>query len=330
MKKIIAALISLTLFYSSTVCVFAIENQECPYYEEIADVIELKKGPVLYLNEKRNDTYWEFSDNEEAFKTINSLEHDLISILSTNYNLDNLEKSNWLDYKNALENEISLNHISESFHTQRLLTFFNVCDNCDLNNEIRQIVKTDNYSMDELAVLMPYTSPYYKEYERKATINTCTTMNVTNAINYADKWASSYNYSYACFINGDCTNFASQIARAGGISNRSNWYYNSTQSYSTSWVRADTFVKTWKVAYSTTSFKTFSNKVSKGKFIAYDSEADGKWNHVAFVTAIGSQKSNYRDFKIAQHTKNYHAWVSSDTNGWENVSGLKAIINTPN
>jgi len=79
-----------------------------------------------------------------------------------------------------------------------------------------------------------------------------------------------------------------------------------------------------------TSFKTFSNKVSKGKFIAYDSEADGKWNHVAFVTAIGSQKSNYRDFKIAQHTKNYHAWVSSDTNGWENVSGLKAIINTPN
>ena len=281
MKKIIAALISLTLFYSSTVCIFAIENQECPYYEEITDVIELKKGPVLYLNEKRNDTYWEFSDNEEAFKTINSLEHDLISILSTNYNLDNLEKSNWLDYKNALENEISLNHISESFHTQRLLTFFNVCDNCDLNNEIRQIVKTDDYSMDELAVLMPYTSP-------------------------------------------------SQIARAGGISNRSNWYYNSTQSYSTSWVRADTFVKTWKVAYSTTSFKTFSNKVSKGKFIAYDSEADGKWNHVAFVTAIGSQKSNYRDFKIAQHTKNYHAWVSSDTNGWENVSGLKAIINTPN
>ena len=66
MKKIIAALISLTLFYSSTVCIFAIENQECPYYEEIADVIELKKGPVLYLNEKRNDTYWEFSDNEEA------------------------------------------------------------------------------------------------------------------------------------------------------------------------------------------------------------------------------------------------------------------------
>ena len=201
MKKIIAALISLTLFYSSTVCIFAIENQECPYYEEITDVIELKKGPVLYLNEKRNDTYWEFSDNEEAFKTINSLEHDLISILSTNYNLDNLEKSNWLDYKNALENEISLNHISESFHTQRLLTFFNVCDNCDLNNEIRQIVKTDDYSMDELAVLMPYTSPYYKEYERKATINTYTTMNVTNAINYADKWASSYNYSYACFIN---------------------------------------------------------------------------------------------------------------------------------
>ena len=61
---------------------------------------------------------------KRLLKQLISLEHDLISILSTNYNLDNLEKSNWLDYKNALENEISLNHISESFHTQRLLTFF--------------------------------------------------------------------------------------------------------------------------------------------------------------------------------------------------------------
>ena len=78
--------------------------------------------------------------------------------------------------------------------------------------------------MDELAVLMPYTSPYYKEYERKATINTYTTMNVTNAINYADKWASSYNYSYACFINGDCTNFASQIMYEAGVQQSDEWY----------------------------------------------------------------------------------------------------------
>lgn len=53
MKKIIAALISLTLFYSSTVCIFAIENQECPYYEEITDVIELKKVLFYILMKKR-------------------------------------------------------------------------------------------------------------------------------------------------------------------------------------------------------------------------------------------------------------------------------------
>lgn len=52
MKKIIAALISLTLFYSSTVCIFAIENQECPYYEEITDVIELKKVLFYILMKK--------------------------------------------------------------------------------------------------------------------------------------------------------------------------------------------------------------------------------------------------------------------------------------
>lgn len=62
----------------------------------------------------------------------------------------------------------------------------------------------------------------------------------------------------------------------------------------------------------------------------YDSNSDGKWNHVAFVTATksGATSAGYRDFKVTQHTKNYHAWVSS-INGWENISSIKATIVTP-
>ena len=60
---------------------------------------------------------------------------------------------------------------------------------------------------------------------------------------------------------------------------------------------------------------------------------DGKWNHCAFVTDVGTRGTYgdqvYRDLKIAQHTTNYNAWVSSSTNNWEKNPGIKAVIKAP-
>lgn len=74
-------------------------------------------------------------------------------------------------------------------------------------------------------------------------------------------------------------------------------------------------------------------KVYQGVFIALDSELDRKWNHCVFVDEVGTVANyggkTYRDLKISQHTKNYHAWVSSATNDWENAGGIKAVLNAP-
>lgn len=74
------------------------------------------------------------------------------------------------------------------------------------------------------------------------------------------------------------------------------------------------------VGYTTTSNASFSSNIQNGDFIVADYENDGDWNHMGFVTDKKSSKTNgYYDYKVAQHTSNYHAWTSSDTNGWENI-----------
>ncbi|MGL4306896.1 MAG: amidase domain-containing protein [Mycobacteriaceae bacterium] len=73
------------------------------------------------------------------------------------------------------------------------------------------------------------------------------------ALSYSDRWAASHNPSYAYYGDdgGDCTNFASQVMRAGGFSDdgpgfwdlnggdSDDWYYNTeknaAQDNSTTW-----------------------------------------------------------------------------------------------
>lgn len=335
MKKLISGFLIINILMFSLINVSATNKEECTFYPAISDICELEKGPILLLNGKRNETYWQFKDVNHAINIINILEKDMIDYLSNLYDLEELAFSNWADYKNALDYEIYVNNMEENEHTNRLTTFFDVCDNQERNSQITKLYESNSYTMSEMAILLPYTSPYYIEYSNMPKISAYATFNVSNAVSYATTYAETYNYSYQVWLNGDCTNFASQIARAGGIQNRGNassgWYYGGVNNNSPAWRIADSFVKYWGVEYSTTNFNTFSTKASRGKFIAHDSNSDGKWNHVAFVTnaKAGTTASGYKDFKVAQHTKNYHAWVSSDTNGWENVSGVKAVIKTP-
>jgi hypothetical protein len=66
--------------------------------------------------------------------------------------------------------------------------------------------------------------------------------NRTAAVQYADQWALGRNPAYQSFDNngGDCTNFASQVIRAGGAaydySGPSAWYPTTWYPYSDSWI----------------------------------------------------------------------------------------------
>lgn len=179
---------------------------------------------------------------------------------------------------------------------------------------------------------------------------------VSDGVSYAVKYAKSPNSVNHKVFSGDCTNFTSQIKYAGGVplygkpANSGSWSYTSNISgsgllinkYSVNWVRADAFVKFFgtkktydpkKYAKQRNVFIYFANDIKKGSFIAYDEEGDGNWNHNAFVTylwhsgesarrEISYRGSSYKDFKIAQHSRNYHKWVSEngDTGcGWEDL-----------
>lgn len=93
-----------------------------------------------------------------------------------------------------------------------------------------------------------------------------------------------------------------------------------THKHSISWIRADTFAKYMGVGYTTTSHSTFTNNIQKGDFIGADFGNDGDWNHMGFVTDKETTMSNgYYDYKVAQHTSNYHEWTSSSNNGWDTI-----------
>lgn len=77
--------------------------------------------------------------------------------------------------------------------------------------------------------------------------------------------------------------------------------------------------------------KTFAANLRAGDFITVDFTSDGDWAHMDFVTKRNSSAGSsygYIDYKVAQHTTDYHAWTSSSTNGWEtnNGKGTYAIV----
>lgn len=71
-----------------------------------------------------------------------------------------------------------------------------------------------------------------------------------------------------------------------------------------------------------TRFQTPLEKLIAGDFIAYNRGNDADWDHVWFVTGIGrfgtyqytnsgaTHSKYYKNFRIAQHTVNYHNWIT--------------------
>lgn len=160
-------------------------------------------------------------------------------------------------------------------------------------------------------------------------------MNVNEAVNYAIKYADEPNTpQYYYFNNGDCANFISQILERSGIrqekyeSVHSGWWhtYNpnalwNKHTHSRSWTMADTFSRYMGVILTRTNHKDFSSKVYSGKIIAADWENDGDWEHLGFVTEADNYVGSYGyyDYRVAQHTKNYHRWTSNSGNNWEKI-----------
>lgn len=229
----------------------------------------------------------------------------------------------------------SYNNIEERMKIQSAYPFPNTKDNLDelvsaaLLNDIKLLLP--NYTVDifegipEVKILLETLGNDEKSQSDSSRLGY--TFYVNDAIDYATQYAESANIrEWNYFSGGDCTNFASQIIHAGGIPmdyvQPNAWYYRSITDYARNWTVANEFANYWGVNYTTTRHRSFAAQLDKGDFIALDSGNNGSWNHWAFVTKKETTEklwsgSCYYDYKVAQHTSDYHLWTSKQDNSWD-------------
>lgn len=317
---------------------------------------------TLTIGGVQNNLYPTFDDINDALNQLKADTSDLLIVIQQSYvvndeniSLDELNDDNFLIYTDELyrlkNNENAL--ISELQHQIEIFeVFLDIYENNFSNAELINYVTTSEVIEDSvLNTMLPYTSPFCVNYNEKPKIVpfAAQTFNESTATAYAKKHATSRNPSYYSF-GSDCTNFASQILVAGGINihdkspdSSQGWWYKKTYhssprpgpgtysySHSLSWTMADNFVRFMGHSGNVySSFSTFSGKLKKGDFIAFDKGKDGSWDHVGYVTGIGTYNNYkvgdttktkyYRDFIVAQHTNDYERWVSHKDNGWEEL-----------
>jgi len=301
--------------------------------------------------------YPEFADRVKALDNLKKNYNSTLMLLKEEFNLGELSMENWRVYytsNNMIDNYIEQVSDETMKESIKIGQFFDIFENSEKNDEIKSLSKQANIYENKKNILMEVNllskidllTPYHSEKLSKASNITNSVeqrvtigINLNNAINYATNYATSPNTaSYDYFSTGDCTNFVSQILEAGGVPQEvytseyqgwwhqtsTNWLGNTVHNYSVSFIRASTFASYMGVSYTTTRHFDFSLNVDEGDIIGYDVSSDGDWDHMAFVTDKNDYSSNYGgksfyDYKVAQHTTNYHKWTSDSGNGWEKL-----------
>lgn len=326
---------------------------------------EFKTEKIKVFGEYEN-LYIEFKDSDEAINKINNAYPDLISKISKTYNVDGLTDNSWEEFKNAFFKYVidyNLLEASDEFHA--MVEFFDIYENKSKNNEIKELIKSNKTfstmslitdfsgqlteSQQKLAQMLPFTSKLSEKYNNVhseknklnvSVMSASDTLNKEKAIEYAANHAESINLlKYYYFKDGDCANFASQILEAAGVKqtvydqvSKGWWHtFKIVHKHSQAWSMADTFARYMGISHKTVKdHNSFSKKLIKGDFITVDFTSDGDWDHIGFVTARNlypNEGYKYIDYKVAQHTGNYHQWTSGPKNGWETYTkGTYAVV----
>ena len=311
---------------------------------------KIDREQTVVIEGKINPLYCTFVDEDYALRQLRSRVPNTLNLISSKHSLKEINKSNIDEYKKILN---SLSDNSEFFQNgeelQNLKSFIDIYEGYNRNEKLLEKVKSlenkNKLSKEdkiEIGMLLPYYAPLaieassYMQEQLGALRNTLPDLNA--AVRYAEKYAWTPNkneYGVATsFSNGevDCTNFASQILHASGVSqvvynnknsgwwHRKNWFGG--HDYSISWINADVFARYMGVGYTTTNHQSFAQNIIVGDFIAFDRESNGTWDHMGFVTYRDNSErwyngKYYQNYIVAQHTSNYNMWVSEEQNHWE-------------
>lgn len=334
----ILLLISFIVLFNSLVTTKMIANSENDAVdlsspEKVKEYIDsyskwgkTKTNGEVEINGKLISLQVTFENREQSLENFLSEYYLEINQIQSNNNLSNLTSQNYGIYYDYIKNSGELFFADNDYLD--VLAFFDIYENDDYNLEIIEYSKTLNNSrlsystMEDVLYDIDCISPDYNERLSNQMImfsakGLASLPNKTNAINYAKKYAVTPNQAYTNFANqgGDCTNFASQIARAGGMPDQVYW-----KPYVYSWVNAHGFAIAYGKKNQTKTWNTLASKLYPGSFIGEDFTGDGTMDHIAFITGNGPTSTQKY---IAQHTTNYHR-LSTNTN-WPNNNSSRIL-----
>lgn len=321
-----------------------------PLLVTIGDVLEPSEIVV------GSNTYTLLPQFKSQGNAISNIRHNkAVAELQSHYGLDVISDSNWKQYRDYCYEYLDAQDRPEwysegSRDVFQLFQFFDIYENSERNEEAIKIATTsDSRHLSEnqefLSLLPSYSvtsadvveEPTVSESAARVPVLATSALsgfNRTAANSYASKYATNPNTgSYQYFPNGDCANFASQIMENAGVSQTSTWWHRRIgwiHQHSDTWVNADKFARYTGLSFITSSNSQFSNYMKTYDFIAADYTHDGTWDHIGFVVNKRKTGSSY-DYNVAQHTANYIAWSSSQTNGWDLIGssgGYYGIIHT--
>lgn len=324
-----------------------------PHLEQFGDI---DRSQAVIINGIENPLYCTFVDSEAALAKLREIAPDVLLEIANTFSFSELNNENWKDYKYAAKNLPENSEFwSETNEQAKILSeFFDIYEDTERNELIMQYLTRPENSghriisqnqKTAIGMLLPTYAPLAQESNKNIKANLIAANyslpNINAAITYAETYAVNPNEAGYGLARGgifglivmDCTNFASQILEASGVSqvvydsDTMGWWHkniNGGHTYSASWINSDIFARYMGVGYSTTNHYDFSYNITKGDFITYDETNNGSWDHIGFVTDTGIElcylDGTYRNYKVAQHTRNYHEWASSDNNGWPTVA----------
>lgn len=300
-----------------------------------------------------------FEDGVAAMQKVKEDCANVLGILAETYGLAEMSDENWKEYYDCALSYLDEPDKVEWYEENNaeyveLADFFDIYENYECNNvlvseaieaeDIVELAESDTFmqkfpyyaiedlekdgmqiSVEDESVGTQIMSCVKSKEQRAGYFKTA--YKKANATAYAKQYAVNSNRrKYGVIIGRDCTNFASQILVAGGKIPNSTWYCLPTPAanmyYSPTWCNANKFANYWGVDYKFYTHSVFSQNLKTGDFIAFDKTGDGSWNHIGYVTGVRksySKKLGYRNYRVAQHTKNYNAWTSTKENGWDEL-----------
>ena len=310
------------------------------YNTSLDQSTNIQTDSALVLNNVAIPLYPTFTDSHKALDDIKLSCSNYLNVLSKKYNLSELSVANWQYYYDAafeyLDDEENNNYYTEtSSEFIALIKFFDIYENelsnYIIKNKIDNINSTSEILTNETLINeLPSTAISYlqKEYNLKKAPMFRMPFNVEKASAYARKHALNPNKKVYETCKFDCTNFVSQIAFEGGKQITEEWkaYRKSLMTgafskYTFAWCNANGFVNYYGPSSVYDNFSDFTENAKEGNVIAYDMTNDNDWDHVGYVLSKGeySPSLGYTDLEIAQHSRDYLAWISDDNNGWDTL-----------